>query len=547
MRGKAKADDAEKGMAVVLGESPKASWVFDPKTGIAGRSVPRKAHVEIETCGRCHSRRSVVAAEYTYGKPLADTHRPAFLEAGLYRADGQIEDEVYEYGSFLQSLMYANGVTCSDCHNPHDLKIPVSADRVCAACHAPQKFETPLHHFHKVGSKGSSCVSCHMPTRNYMVVHARHDHSFRVPRPDLTISIGTPNACTGCHANRSAEWASEAALKWWGDKRRKQPHYGEAIAAGGEVKSGAGAKLAELAGDTSRPAIVRGTALTLLGGENGSAPKELLGSAVHDADPYVRRGAIAAAESVEPAEKVALLASLLGDPIRTVRIDAARALVSAPKNLMTSSDRAAFDLALQEYLATQQIDTDRAEAHVNLAALMVEQGNMAGAEAEYKTAIKLMPAFGGAYVNLADLYRLQARDVEGEKVLRHGIAVSPADAGIHHSLGLALVRMKRLPEALPEFQRAAELAPREPRYAYVYGMALEASGDSKAAVRVLLAASARHPGSRSILEALVTVSVKSGDAPTANASIRKLEALAPGDPRTKALLQSLVSQQKQQQ
>jgi tetratricopeptide (TPR) repeat protein len=539
--GKAKANDADKGLVFALGDPVKASWIFDPQTGIARRSVPRTSHVEIETCGRCHARRSVVAAEYTYGKPLADTHRPVFLERGLYYADGQIEDEVYEYESFLQSKMYANGVSCSDCHNPHDLKVPVAADRVCALCHQPEKFETPAHHFHKAGSKGASCMACHMPTRNSMVVHARHDHSFRIPRPDLTVKIGTPNACNGCHRDRSAAWASEAALRWWGGKRRQEPHYGEAIHAGWEVLAGAGEALSRLAGDATKPPIARGTALTLLGGENGPPPKGLLEGALHDADPYVRRGAIAAAEALEPRDRVALLSPALGDPVRTVRIDAARVLASVPKEILAFSDQARFEAALSEYLESQRLDADRPEAHVNLGALFAEQENLAGAEAEDRTAIRLLPAFGAAYVNLADLYRVQNRDREGEEILRRGLAAAPRDPGVHHALGLALVRLKRLSEATAELKRAAELAPDDPHYAYVYGMALDAMGDPKRAIQTLQAASARHTGSRSLLEALVTVSAKAGDAASAQEALRRLEALSPGDPRTRALARDVSS------
>jgi Flp pilus assembly protein TadD len=539
--GKARATDAEKGLVFALGDPVKASWIFDPKTGIAQRSVPRTSRVEIETCGRCHARRGVVAADYRYGAPLADTHRPAFLERGLYRADGQIEDEVYEYGSFLQSKMYAAGVSCSDCHNPHDLKVPVSPDRVCAGCHQPDKFDVPAHHFHKAGSTGASCTACHMETRNYMVVHARHDHSFRVPRPDLTVAIGVPNACNDCHRNRSPEWASEAALKWWGGKRRESRHYGEAIHAGREVLAGAGAALAELARDPSKPAIVRGTALTLLGGENGIAPTDLVERALRDPDPYVRRGAVAAAAALEPQDTMRLLESVLVDPVRSVRTEAARALVSAPKERMSASDRSRFEAALAEFVEIQRLDADRAEAHVTLGALSAEQGDPSAAEAEYREAIELLPAFGAAYVDLADLYRARGRDGECESILRRGLAATPRDPGVHHALGLTLVRLKRLPEAVVELRRAAELAPDDPRFAYVYGMALDAAGDAKGAARTLEAASARHPGSRSLLEALVTVSARAGDAGSAREAVRRLEALSPGDPRTRALLRELAS------
>jgi Flp pilus assembly protein TadD len=383
-----------------------------------------------------------------------------------------------------------------------------------------------------------------MPTRDYMVIHARHDHSFRIPRPDLSVSIGTPNACVGCHRKKSNEWASAAALRWWGGNRREPPgsiHYGEAIHAGREVLAGASEALQRLAADGEKPAIVRGTALTLLDGENAAVPSALVQASVRDPDPWVRRGAIVAAGSLAPEERIAQLAPLCRDPVRTVRIEAARALVSAEKGRMTPSDQSAFDAALAEYVASLRLDADRAEAHLNLGALRAEQGNLEEAEAEYRAALKRVPALGAAYVNLADLYRAQSRDAEAEKVLRQGIAASPTDGGLHHSLGLTLVRLKRLPESVAEFRRAAELVPGDPRYAYVYGIALNDAGDAKAALRWLLAASARHTGSRNLLEALVTVSAGAGDGPNASAALRRLEALSPGDPRTRALVKDLAA------
>lgn len=536
--GKAAAGDADKGLAFALGETPRASWVVDPSTGIAKRSVPRTSHAEIEMCGRCHARRSVAAADYEWGRPLLDTHRPALLDRGLYYADGQIQDEVYEYGSFLQSKMYASGVSCSDCHNPHDLKVPVSPDRVCALCHQPEKFDTPRHHFHKAGSTGARCTACHMPTRNYMVVHARHDHSFRVPRPDLSTALGTPDACTGCHRDRKAAWAAATALNWWGGKRRERPHYGEAIRAGRDILPGAGKMLGELAGDTARPAIVRSTALTLFTPTAAAVPRTLLAPALGDADPLVRLGAVAAASTLEPPDRMALLSPLLRDPILTVRIEAARFLASVPKDLMTSSDRTDLAAALSDYVKSQQVDADRAEAHVNLGALAAEQGDLARAEAEYRKALELAPFFGAASVNLADLFRQQGRELEAEKLLRQGLAASPLDPGVHHALGLALVRVKRLPEAVAELEKAAELAPDDPHYACVYGLALEPGNPSRARA-VLEKAQSRHPGDRELLEALAAVHARAGDWTATADAIRKLEALAPGDPRTRALVEGL--------
>ena len=538
--GKAKKDDADKGLAVTLNDHDKASWEFDMKTGIAKRSVPRTSHAVVETCARCHARRSVVAADYVFGQPLMQTYRPALLTEGLYFADGQIQDEVYEYGSFLQSKMHAAGVTCTNCHNAHDLKVPVSADRVCAACHLPEKFDTPAHTFHKAGSTGSRCVSCHMPTRDYMVVHARHDHSFRAPRPDLSVSIGTPNACTQCHRNKSNAWAAEAALRWWGDKVRAEPHYGQVIHAAREEQASAEPALQQLVGDVTRPGIRRATAASMLALGGGATSTAVLSRALADPDPLVREGALTAAETIAPAERLPLVSPLLRDPVRTVRIDAARTLASVPKEQMNSSERADFEAALAEYVQSQMVDADRAEAHLNLAGVYVEQGEIDRAEAEYKTALALMPALGGTYVNFADLYRQKGRDDEGERILRQGLARAPQDPGIHHALGLALVRQRKMGEALKELQKAAELPPERARYAYVYAVALDSAGQGGRALEVLRSAHAAHPGNREILEALASFSAKAGQGAAAIGYAKRLLELDPQDPGARQLYDQLT-------
>jgi len=537
--GKASKDDADRGLAVVLRDpAAKAAWEMDPKTGIAKRAVPRTSHMEIETCARCHARRSVAAADYVYGRPLAQTHRVSLLDDPQYFADGQIQDEDYEYGSFLQSKMFAAGVSCSDCHDPHDLKVKGSADRVCASCHLPERFESPAHHFHRAGSKGASCVACHMPTRDYMVVHARRDHSMRIPRPDLSVSLGTPNACSDCHRDKSAQWAANAALKWWGDRVRREPSYGEIVHAGREELAGATASLAAYVTDAAQPAVRRATAASLLD-PSAPAARVALERALADPDPLVRRGALEAAGSLEPAERVRLAAPLLRDPVLTVRLEAVRGLAPVAPETMTQAQRADFGAAFSESVASLLGDGDRAEAHLNLASLYAARGEGAKAEEELKKAIALTPAIAGAWANLADLYRAEGREQEAEAALRKGLAAAPNDPGLHHALGLALVRAKRTPEAMHELELASTLPPERPRYAYVYAIALDSVGQTAKAIGVLAAAHARHTGNREILEALATFSAKTGNRAAATAYADKLVALAPDDPQAKALRASL--------
>ena len=191
--------DKTEGLTVTLKERAGVHWSMDPTSGNAARSSPRVQDTEIEVCAQCHSRRSQIADGYRAGLPFLDFYRPALLSPGLYFADGQQRDEVYIWGSFLQSRMYHAGVTCSDCHEPHTQKLRAQGNDLCATCHLPTKYDASVHHHHTGSGPGTHCVDCHMPERAYMVIDLRRDHSIRIPRPDLSASLGTPNACSGCH------------------------------------------------------------------------------------------------------------------------------------------------------------------------------------------------------------------------------------------------------------------------------------------------------------------------------------------------------------
>ena len=492
----------DQGLLVALKEGP-ASWLIDPETGIARRDPPRSSRVQIEICARCHSRRSVVRDEYRHGKPLLDTHRLALLEERLYHADGQIEDEVYVYGSFLQSKMYQGGVTCSDCHDPHSLELHGSGNATCAGCHLASRFDSPEHHFHAVGSRGSDCVGCHMPVRTYMVVDPRYDHSFRSPRPDLSLKIGTPNACNDCHTDRTAEWAAETVARWYGPPAADAPpHFGEALYAGRRNLPEARAALEQLVRDEDSPAIARATALALLPRHAGPETLPVVTEALRDRDPLVRVGALSVVEVVEPAGRLQLAGPLLEDPIRVVRIRAARVLAAVPPELLTPDQRTALDLGLGEYRRAELTNAERPESHLNLGTLHAERREWVEAEQAYRTALSIDRSFVPAYVNLADLERVRGRDAAGERHLRKALEIEPDDGDVHHALGLLLVRRRQLPAAIAELERAAELRPELPRYSYVLAVALSDVGQSDRALVVLRAAHERHPGDREILAAL---------------------------------------------
>ncbi|HET9952508.1 MAG TPA: tetratricopeptide repeat protein [Candidatus Eisenbacteria bacterium] len=504
----------------------------------------RDSRQQIDTCARCHSRRGTFSADYRHGAPLMDTHLPALLTEPLYHADGQILDEVYEYGSFLQSRMYAKGVRCSDCHDPHSMKLRAAGDSLCVTCHnaaAPaarahidtsglkkKDYASAAHHFHKPGASGSHCVECHAPTRAYMVVDPRFDHSFRIPRPDLSVAIGTPNACNQCHARETSQWAADWVAKWYGPGRRREPHYGLTLDAGRLGKAGAVPGLVALADDRTQPAIVRATALDLLSRYPGRAALAALQGGLADPDPLVRRAAVGGQERLPPAERGATLAPLLDDSVRAVRMEAARLLAPTTATLSARQSKR-LGAVLAEFEAAQTENADRPEANANLGNLYSSLGDTARAEAAYRRAIAVDSRFVPAFVNLADLRRAGGREADAERVLREGLRSAPGASVLHEALGLALVRQGRKREALAEFAAAVKAAPDDARHAYVYAVSLHDAGRRPEAMR-LLEAVARRRGDRDVLLALASYSAEAGEGARAETYLRALSAINPDDP-----------------
>ena len=342
---------------LVVDLSRSGEWLLDEQTGIAA-NPSRSSSQQIETCARCHSRRTVLSEEYQHGKRLINTYRPQVLLENLYHADGQIQDEVYVYGSFIQSKMYAKGVMCTDCHDPHTLELKAQGNALCNTCHLAGKFDTPEHHFHQQGSEAAQCVSCHMPARLYMVNDSRRDHSFRVPRPDLSEQMNAPDVCTDCHQGRRASWAADVIRDKTGLNKRPV-HFGVAIQAGRSGALDAETRLIHLAQNPGLPGIVRATGATLLGNYMSPLSIQAITGLLKDKDPLVRVNALTALEGLAPQQKLDLVSGLLNDPETTVKIEAASLLADVPGELMNSDQRSAFGEAIDAYIKVQENNSEK--------------------------------------------------------------------------------------------------------------------------------------------------------------------------------------------
>ena len=469
----------------------------------------------VELCAPCHSRRAELGDYDHRGLQLLDHMLPSLLEEGLYFADGQDQDEVYTYGAFLQSKMYARGVSCRDCHDSHSLRLRHEGNELCLQCHQREVYDSSEHHFHKKiyqgrPSDGALCVKCHMAERPYMVIDWRADHSLRLPRPDLSVEIGTPNACSqgGCHDDRPLQWSVEAYRRWYGQARR--PHYGTTFAAARRGEPSAVAELVRLAAHPLQPAIVRATALQLLSGYPGAEAAAAVRAGVIADDPLIRRTAVAQLANAEPEQRTALLAPLLSDPVKAVRLAALSNLAGVPRELLKSYQQEAFDRALAEYQTTMEYSLDFASSGMNLGNLNLSLGRAAEAERYYRLALAIDELFFPAKMNLAVLLSGQGRNEDAERELREVLEAYPDNSEAAYSLGLLLVEMGRPEEGLGWLQRAVAAMPRDARAHYNLGLLLQQLGRLDEAERELRAALAEEPDSLEMLQALADYLLRRG-------------------------------------
>ena len=425
-------------------------------------------------CAQCHARRAQVAEGYRPGRPFGDHYLPSLLTPPLYHADGQQQDEVYVWGSWLQSRMHSAGVTCSDCHDPHSQKLRVPGNGVCAQCHAPATYEAQSHHGHAPGTIGTACADCHMPQNTYMVIDPRRDHSMRVPRPDLSVTLGLPNACNNCHQDRDAQWAAAAVRRWYGRDAAGFQGYAATFAAADRRDLAALVALRALAVDAAQPSIARASALARIAGL-GATSGELAQRAARDVDWRVRLAAASVAEALPPEQSAVAVAPLLADPLRAVRMEAARVLAGSHAQL-PAEQQPAWQQASAEYVATLRYNADRPESAVALGGFYAAQGLVAEAQQSFDQALRQDPGFEPGYVNAADALRAFGHEAEAVAMLERGLAVLPRSAALHHALGLAQVRQQRTPAALLSLRQAVTLEPNSVRYTYVYAVALHSSG-----------------------------------------------------------------------
>lgn len=488
----------------------QGTWAWSENASIAHRTSGPNDNVQIDSCARCHARRSTLG-DYHYGADLLDTHRLSLIEEPLYWPDGQIRDEVYVYGSFIQSKMHQAGVVCTNCHNPHSNKPVVEGNGLCAQCHMPATYDTPKHHQHAPASAGAQCVECHMPSQLYMGVDSRRDHSMRIPRPDLSLMTDSPNACTQCHKDQSNSWALDT-LRDWGikfDSPRRHPALALRRAQSQDIRSRPSLKA--IIDDTSATPLLRASALAQYGGLAPPDLSQTAGMLLASKNTLLRSSAVRASAALPPQQRYLMLRTLINDPVQGVRMAVAEQLAATPLQELRPQDIPPLLALFEEYEGVLNAHADMPSSQLQLANYWLARGDVLAAEASLREALRINAQLDPARVNLADVLRAQGRDADARALLQEGIKTSFSPGALHHSLGLLEFREGNSASAIDELAKAAALESGGSRHRYVYAIALHDTGQPKQAFTLLEQLNQEQPGNPEILSALITYAKELGD------------------------------------
>ncbi|MBT8152107.1 MAG: hypothetical protein KJO62_11955 [Gammaproteobacteria bacterium] len=510
----------------------KNKWQFSEGEAIA-TAIGKKDRAEIDMCGRCHSLR-VPLKKHHATHSFLDTNDLHSIASPFYFPDGQIREEVFVLGSFMQSKMFHRGVTCSNCHNPHSGDILVAGNALCAQCHSTKVYDTPAHHHHPEASSGAQCVNCHMPERTYMGVDNRRDHSFTIPRPQLSFDLGVPNACVGCHQGKDNAWALENLGKW-GVQEQGEAHwaYAHQKAESGDVL--ASRQVIAHAADESLPEYIRASLLRDLAFMPSRISVEFAQKQLRSASPLMRQAAISSLQSLPPQTRWKMLSLHLDDPSPLVRFQLTQALAELVSTLPENDSRK-IEKLIEEYRRVMALSADSPATRLNLANLEMQLGNVDAAENEFKQAMRIESNYVPAIINLADFYRGSGKDAKVEPLLKRALAIAPDSGAANHSYGLFLVRQKKYNESLAYLKRATEPEDATPRFSFVYAIALDNQGKTALAVSTLEKANKQWQHQYDLLMLQIRFLEKLGRSDQVLPYLSKLSAIAPGSPDVKAMI-----------
>ncbi len=420
---------------------------------------------QLNICASCHARRVKLTENLVPGENFEDQFMVQNLTTNYYHGDGQINEEDYVYGSFMQSKMFAEGIKCNDCHNAHSLKLKFEDNRLCHQCHGPNKYETEDHYFHEPNTEASLCINCHMTGQVYMGNDFRRDHSFRNPRPDQSVKYGTPNACIGCHDDKSNQWAADIIIEKFGEERA--PHFSDNLLLSSKsvITPEERQQLDNFINDISFPEIARSTVIENL---SFTTPEQfkVLFTSLKDSSAIVRYNALRKFNSFPQEQRVSIALENMKDTVKLVRIAAAHLVTGFDENTLSGIDKRNFITSRGELETMLYSNSDFSIGRMQLGDYFLQNNDVNNAIKHYEIALKkdslLIPVFS----NLATAYSIIQNNEKAFKTLDTWIQLDPENGRPHYLKGLLNFENNQPEEAVKNLKKAIQLDPQDTRSMY---------------------------------------------------------------------------------
>ncbi|MBB3048233.1 putative CXXCH cytochrome family protein [Litorivivens lipolytica] len=493
----------------------RGQWLW-----LEGETIARRqgepAGRQLSSCGQCHSLRQNIG-EWHPDTRLTDHATLTLPNPPHYHADGQIREEVFVMGSFLQSRMHGAGVVCSNCHEPHSGELRAEGDAVCLQCHQPATYSATTHHRHQVSDM--HCVDCHMPATVYMGVDARRDHRFGVPDPELSQQLGSPDPCLSCHADLSLE-VLQARLPEAVTESQQRARTFARVQRQGFSDSDRYRLDSDYFPDLREASLLHLLSLRI------ATDRALLTSRLKDSSPLVRAAAIRAFASAPPAERWDLLSPLVNDRSRAVQMELVPALAGAVPSAVAAPVRERLSQLFKDYEALMRANTDSPQIAANFANYHLAQGSPSQAEALFLRAIKLDPGFVYPYLQLSALAAGTPAELDWLNKAKAVDQRGEAD----YQRALYHVRQRDYQQALADFEQALKVAPAREDFAYAYAIALENTGQINRALTVLSQLEARGHATTRSRDLQLRYLLKSGQRKKADEFLQQWLAREPDNP-----------------
>ena len=513
-----------------LGEKYIASGSFQMTTNTAPKEL-------VDQCARCHMRREAFSEAFNFEGTLLDHYYPQLLEAPLYQADGQILDEDYVYGSFLQSKMYQNNVTCTNCHDAHTLKLKFDGNKLCAQCHNPEKFNTTKHHLHQPNTDASKCINCHMPGKFYMGNDFRRDHSFRVPRPDLSVKHGTPNACAGCHKDKDDAWAAKSFKKLFGEV--DSIHFSEKLAPGITMQPNGHVGLIELMHDKHQPEIVRASATKVLSNYNAQNFVQDYISLLNDDSALVRGASVDVLGQINSTDYTGYFLPLLEDAKRSIRVKAFYGLAGVAESEIPAVYKESYQKVKKEFWLHLKTNADFVGGRIKKGDYYLKAGQLEKGIKSYESALAIDNINNQIRINLATLYYNNKEYVKAEEAFKTVIKEEPKFGPVYYSLALMYAELNRVDDAIVQLKKATKIMPDNIRVYYNLGLLYDKKQDYKNGEKALIAGLKVDATNEGLLYALAYLYSKSNQKEKAKNIVLKLVELYPNNQQYKSFLNQL--------